>query len=140
MPTPGVRVSRSSNLRPSTGVDSTVRSFSVELDSVFVESRTGDPVTVMVCCTVDIFSVSVREMAWPTVSVRFSWTSVAKPGCETVAEYFPGGNCGATKRPSGPVARLLWKFVSTFRIVTDAPGSTPPDSSLTTACIVPVVI
>ena len=80
MLTPGVSVSRSSNLRPRIGVDSTVSSFSVFAAAVRVESMTRvDDETVTVSATPDTFIAIGRVIDCPTVSTTFSCSMVAKP-------------------------------------------------------------
>jgi hypothetical protein len=83
--TPGVRVSRSSNLRPRTGVVEIVVSLIVLLTSVRDTSTVGVPVTVTVSWPPVTFIVGVRFTAWPTVSVIPSWTSWPKPCFAKVA-------------------------------------------------------
>ncbi len=71
MLTPGVRVSKSSNFRPRTGVVAMVTSLSVVVDEAVVMSTSGADVT-MTCCDVPATcSVSLSEAVWPTVRVRF---------------------------------------------------------------------
>src|SRR5713226_191138 len=138
--TPGVSVSRSSNLRPRTGVWLTVSWFSVELDSVFVISTVGVAVTTIRSATAEIFMLTGREMAWPTVRFTFSCTIVAKPCFEIVTVYRPGGRSRNWKRPSEPVVSVLVKLVSRFLMTTVASGTERPFSSTTSPCTVPVVI
>jgi len=69
--TPGVSVRRSSNLRPSTGVELTVSSFSVDDDSVLVTSMIGTSVTTICCATAETFRVTGIEIVWPTVKSTF---------------------------------------------------------------------
>ena len=79
--TPGVSVSRSSNLRPRIGVVSIVALVQrARRRAVRVVSTTGVPVvTVTVSATPDTFIAAGRVTDWPTVSSTFSCTSVAKP-------------------------------------------------------------
>jgi hypothetical protein len=79
MLTPGVSVSRSSNLRPRIGVVSIVVAFSVVAIAARVVSTTGVPVTVTLSATLPTASRGVRLIAWPTVSATLSWTTVPKP-------------------------------------------------------------
>src|SRR5229473_515643 len=72
--TPGVSVRRSSNLRPSTGVELTVSSFSVDDDSVLVTSMIGTSVTTICCATAETFIVTGSVMVCPTVRFTFSCT------------------------------------------------------------------
>ncbi len=60
MLTPGVRVSRSSNLRPRMGVVAIVVSLSVVETSVRDVSTVGVPVTVTVSVAVETFNVALR--------------------------------------------------------------------------------
>ena len=85
MLTPGVSVSRSSNLRPRIGVVSIVRSFSVLAAVVRVVSTAGDVVvTVTVSATPDTFIAGVSRTASPTLARTFSCTRVAKPASLSV--------------------------------------------------------
>ena len=71
--TPGVSVSRSSNLRPSMGVDSIVVWFSVSATAERVVSTTGAAAsTLTVSASADTFIVAVRVTACPTVTPMFS--------------------------------------------------------------------
>jgi len=70
--TPGVSVSRSSNLRPSTGVELTVSSLIVEEDSVLVTSTIGTSVTTICCATEETFMVTGKVIVCPMVRFTFS--------------------------------------------------------------------
>ena len=63
MLTPGVRESRSSNLRPRMGVVEIVVSFKVLLTSVFEVSTVGVPETVTVSSPPETFMARVRTTA-----------------------------------------------------------------------------
>ncbi len=78
--TPGVSVSRSSNLRPRIGIDSIVAWLIVVAAAVREVSMTGVPVvTVTVSATPDTFIATGRLIDWPTVRSTFSCTIVANP-------------------------------------------------------------
>ena len=80
MLTPGVSVSRSSNLRPRIGVVAMVVESSVVEAAVRVRSIVGAcVVTVTVSETLDTFIVGVRRTPSPTVVRTSSMTSVANP-------------------------------------------------------------
>ena len=79
MLTPGVRVSRSSNLRPRMGVVPIAFSLRVVLDSVLRVSTVAVPVTVTVSVTLASFMVGLSVTVWPTETFTCSCTSVAKP-------------------------------------------------------------
>ena len=72
MLTPGVRVSRSSNLRPRTGVLAMAASSRVEEDSVLVTSMTGTSETTICCATEETLTVTGIERFCPTVRLIFS--------------------------------------------------------------------
>ena len=78
MLTPGVSVSRSSNLRPRIGVVSIVVSLSVVATAARVVSTTGVPLTVTVSVTLPTARRGVRLTAWPTVRSMFSCTNGAE--------------------------------------------------------------
>ena len=100
MLTPGVSVSRSSNLRPRIGVDAIVASFSVVAAAVRVVSTASEAAeTVTVSATAETFIVGVSRTASPTLARTFSCTRVANPCSFSVTVYRPGGNCNATNRP-----------------------------------------
>src|SRR3954463_9411658 len=140
MLTPGVRVSKSSNLRPRIGVVFTVCSLIVVLASVFTVSTTGVEVIVTRSSTPDTFIVTGKFSVWPTVSSIVSATAVANPVFDTEIEYLPGGIVNATKRPPSSVVRVLERLVSRFLISTLAPATAAPLASSTVPCIVPVVL
>jgi hypothetical protein len=97
MLTPGVNVSRSSNLRPRIGSVSTVSALSVVAADVRLDSITrGDVLTVTVSATPDTFIAIGNVSAWPTVSVTFSCTKVANPASVNVTLYGPGGSWRTT--------------------------------------------
>ena len=79
MLTPGVSVSKSSNLRPSTGVVATESSSSVEADSVFVTSTIGTSDTTICCATAETFRVTGMLIVCPTVKFTFCCRTVANP-------------------------------------------------------------
>ena len=80
MLTPGVRVRRSSNLRPRMGRFSTVSSFSVVAAAVRVDSMTrGVPETVTVSDRPETFMAIGKVIVCPTVSSTLSCTCVANP-------------------------------------------------------------
>ena len=80
MLTPGVSVSRSSNLRPRFGVCSTVIAFRVVAAAVRVDSTTlGDERTVTVSEIFDTGIAPGSVTVCPTFTWMFSCTSVAKP-------------------------------------------------------------
>jgi len=127
--TPGVSVSRSSNLRPRIGVVAIVRSSSVEAADVRVVSTVGAPLTVTVSATFEtsrrgssspsgdrqqhVFlpqRFEARERQRDAVAARGSWRTAK---CPLVSV------CGAVR------------FVSTFLISTDTPGSSAPVGSAT---------
>ncbi len=71
--TPGVSVSRSSNLRPRIGIDSIVAWFRVVAAAERDVSTTRVPVvTVTVSETPDTFIAAGRVTVWPTFSEMFS--------------------------------------------------------------------
>ncbi len=86
MLTPGVSVSRSSNLRPRIGVVLTAVSLIVVLASVFTVSTVGVVVTVTFSATSEIFSENGIVCVCPTVRAVLGSSVVAKPGLATVTE------------------------------------------------------
>ena len=78
--TPGVSVSRSSNLRPRIGVVPMVVASSVLVAAVRdVSTVAACTVTLTVSATPDGFICGDSRSDWPTLTSTFSWTSVAKP-------------------------------------------------------------
>src|SRR5689334_14601598 len=140
MLTPGVSVSKSSNLRPSTGVELTVSSSRVEADSVFVTSTTGTSVTTICCATEETFMVTGILRVCPTVRFTFCCNTVAKPDLLMVMVYRPGARLKNAKCPSALVVSVCVKFVSRFFASTVEPATLPPFSSRTSPCTVPEVI
>ena len=141
MLTPGVSVSRSSNLRPRIGVEAMVRWSSVVDAAVRVVSIAGVwVVTVTVVATPETFIVGARWTASPTEARTSCITSVANPESLRVTVYRPGGNWSAANRPSRSVVRVRARFVSVLRTSTSTPGRTAPLESTTVPLMTAVVI
>src|ERR1700752_25529 len=92
------------------------------------------PVT---CPTVNATS---RLVSRPTSTTIFSCVSGLKPAEFTVTAYFPGCKLATLKRPASSVVALSSLFVSTFRTVTAAPGTTSLFGFVTTPPTAPVVV
>ncbi len=131
MLTPGVSVSRSSNLRPSTGVVAIVASPSVEVEAVVVTSISGAAVTTTSSDTPPTRRAKRKVVVRPTVSVRFFWIVGANPSLIIVTWYCPGFREGNSKCPDPSVRESIFTPVFTSRAVTAAPGMAAPPESAT---------
>ena len=121
------------NCPPLSGSSCTRRLSMTSLISAFAICSSGTaPVTVTFSVRSPSGSVIASSTRWPTCTVTFDRVMVLKPSSVTVTVYSPTGRAGMKNRPASSDARSTLNPLETPTTRTDAPGSNPPSTSLTT--------
>ena len=122
MLTPGVSVSRSSNLRPRIGVVLIVVSLRVLLTSVRVMSMNDDPLTVTVSAVPETFKTGFERHGLANGQGHVLLHVCGEPRQSHCERISARRSCRNTKRPSPAVICVRKAFVSTCLTSTWPPG------------------
>src|SRR5207245_10873110 len=96
------------------------------------------PVTVIISLTAPTASLMLIRTCWSTPRSTSDNVTFLTPVSSAATEYLPVGSDGAVYSPLVSVVTVREIPVPVFVSVTVAPGTTAPESSVTTPRIVPV--